>query len=247
MFGYIYKTTDLRNSKIYIGQHKSSKFDTTYYGSGVIIANLLKSNPIENFKCEIICECYSQEDMNEKEIYWISKYDSRNPQIGYNIASGGSFGDSGYHLGMLGKHQSDKQKEAAHKASSYKRNSATRAKMSKAKIGNTNGRGNKGKEGAFKGRHHTQETKDLLSCTMSNIVKDYHKNLTKEQKIQRSSNISKSKSGCICITNGEKNFYIQPSSINNYVDKGYYKMSCIKYHKLIKEKQGELLETLYIR
>ena len=37
MYGYIYKTTNLVNGKIYIGQHKSNTFDTNYYGSGTIL------------------------------------------------------------------------------------------------------------------------------------------------------------------------------------------------------------------
>ena len=38
MFGYIYKTTNLINNKIYIGQHKSEKFEPNkYIGSGVVL------------------------------------------------------------------------------------------------------------------------------------------------------------------------------------------------------------------
>lgn len=35
MYGYIYKTTNLINGKIYIGQHKANKFlGQSYLGSG---------------------------------------------------------------------------------------------------------------------------------------------------------------------------------------------------------------------
>lgn len=34
MYGYIYITRNLINKKIYIGKHKSEKYDSSYYGSG---------------------------------------------------------------------------------------------------------------------------------------------------------------------------------------------------------------------
>lgn len=144
MYGYIYLTEDLETHKIYIGQHKAKSFDTEYYGSGKIILVLLKKYGKDRFNCSIIETCETEQELNEKEIYYISLYNSRNPDIGYNIATGGAFGDSGYHQGMLGKHQSDFQKSQASQANSYKRNASIRTNMSKAKLGNTNASGNKG-------------------------------------------------------------------------------------------------------
>ena len=57
MIGYIYKTTNLINGKIYIGQHKSSSFDTNYYGSGKLLIKALKKYGKENFKIELIEGC----------------------------------------------------------------------------------------------------------------------------------------------------------------------------------------------
>ena len=42
-YGYIYKTTNLINNKIYIGQHKSTEFDANYMGSGIAIKAAFKS------------------------------------------------------------------------------------------------------------------------------------------------------------------------------------------------------------
>ena len=58
MYGYVYKTTDLRNNKIYVGQHKSETFDSNYYGSGVIIKPLVEKYGVNNFSCEILSECF---------------------------------------------------------------------------------------------------------------------------------------------------------------------------------------------
>lgn len=84
----IYKTTNLINNKIYIGQ--SRKNNTNYYGSGKLIKNAIKKYGKDNFIKEILTECLTLDDLNEKEIYWIDFYNSTNLDIGYNIEKGGS-------------------------------------------------------------------------------------------------------------------------------------------------------------
>lgn len=95
MFGYVYLTTNLVTNKIYIRQHKSSTFDTSYYGSGKYLLNSIRKHGIENFKCELIEWCKDSKTLDEREIYYIEKYNSRNLEIGYNITRGGN-GTSGY-------------------------------------------------------------------------------------------------------------------------------------------------------
>jgi hypothetical protein len=43
---------------------------------------------IENFIFEILEEC-NEEELNDKEIYWIKYYDATNKEKGYNIKLGG--------------------------------------------------------------------------------------------------------------------------------------------------------------
>lgn len=97
MYGYIYKTTNIINGKIYIGQHKSDKFDTSYYGSGKYLLNAIKYYGIANFKCELIEWCETQSATNSRERYWINYYQSRNHGIGYNITEGGEGWKGGKH------------------------------------------------------------------------------------------------------------------------------------------------------
>ena len=102
MFGYIYKTTDLSNGKIYVGKHHSSKFvGIKYVGSGLLITRIRKrclkdGIPLEErLSVEMIDSADNLEELNQKEIYWINKLDSRNPQIGYNKRKGGDCGPGG--------------------------------------------------------------------------------------------------------------------------------------------------------
>ena len=97
MYGYIYKTTNLINGKIYIGQHCSNKFDTSYYGSGKKILRALKKYGLNNFNCEIIEWCETREIANEREIFWICKLNSKNNDVGYNITDGGEGWKGGKH------------------------------------------------------------------------------------------------------------------------------------------------------
>ena len=50
MYGYIYKTTNLLNNKIYIGQKKSNEFlHEKYLGSGKYLLNSIRKHGKENF------------------------------------------------------------------------------------------------------------------------------------------------------------------------------------------------------
>lgn len=111
MYGYIYKTTNLVNNKIYIGQHKSSTFNFKYKGSGTILREAFKKYEKENFHVEILEVCETQEELNEKEIYYIDLYNSRNPDIGYNISQGGH---ERFFTGM--KHTEESKKKMSEKA-----------------------------------------------------------------------------------------------------------------------------------
>ena len=97
--GYIYLTTNLINGKVYVGQQTTNT--KNYYGSGNLIKLALSKYGIHNFKKEILCYCSTVSDLNESERFYISKYNSTNKKIGYNIAIGGTDGT------MLGRKHSE--------------------------------------------------------------------------------------------------------------------------------------------
>ena len=102
-YGYVYKITCLVNGKIYIGQHKGSSFDKRYFGSGKALRNSIKKHGRKNFLCEVIEFCSTKEELNEREIFWISELNSTDTNIGYNITHGGE--------GVLGVPCSEEKKK----------------------------------------------------------------------------------------------------------------------------------------
>lgn len=90
MFGYIYKTTNLINGKIYIGKKISKKFKPNYYGGGKNIRRAIKKYGLENFKVEMIATVLTDnKELSNIEIDLIKVFKSRNKRIGYNITIGG--------------------------------------------------------------------------------------------------------------------------------------------------------------
>lgn len=87
---FVYKTTNLINGKIYIG--KKTGENDNYLGSGSILALAINKYGKEKFKIEILEECESEDHLNEREIYWINFFNSRDRLIGYNITKGGNGG-----------------------------------------------------------------------------------------------------------------------------------------------------------
>lgn len=97
MYGYIYKTTNSLNNKIYIGQKKSEKFlGENYLGSGKYLKHAIDKYGKENFIVEMIDTAESRNELSELEIYYIAKYNSTDQNIGYNIARGGIGGGEVY-------------------------------------------------------------------------------------------------------------------------------------------------------
>ena len=101
---FIYKTTNLINGKIYVGQHSTNDFDDSYIGCGVYrqndatenipFHNSVRKYGYKNFRREIIELCKDREQLEKREIFWIKELNVTNNKIGYNITKGGLGGDT---------------------------------------------------------------------------------------------------------------------------------------------------------
>ena len=95
--GVIYKITNKINGKVYIGQTVQDVKERFYQHCaekcGEAVANMtihkaIKKYGKQNFTLEVI-EIVNKSNLNEREIYWIQKYNSY--YNGYNSTKGGQF------------------------------------------------------------------------------------------------------------------------------------------------------------
>ena len=111
MTGYIYKTTNNINGKIYVGLHRvnDNAIDEKYLGSGKRLKYAIEKYGKENFSCEILEWCDSDDLLSEREIFWINQLNSMDENIGYNMNEGGIGGwkidVSGENNPMYGVHR----------------------------------------------------------------------------------------------------------------------------------------------
>lgn len=95
-FGRIYIIRNTVNDKVYIGQTKVSlklrfqnHLSAARKGKDYIIGKAIRKYGEEKFYIELLEEC-TIEELNEREKYWISYFNSTNNKFGYNISIGGN-------------------------------------------------------------------------------------------------------------------------------------------------------------
>ena len=246
----IYKTTDLKTGKIYIGQEKNN--NPEYFGSGLIIRNVIHKR-IKDYIEQELCKIFEEfkfkkykrnycnllfskeileenfidkEDLNLAEKFWILNYQSQNPEIGYNIASGGFGGDL---ISCMSKEAKlSRSKKISEKLKNKPKSEKHKINLSKAKKNkplSENHKKNISKASlictnyGMKNKHHKKESTIKISFGLKNSEK-FHKVLSsKEYK----KNMSKA-------TIGEKNGRAQKYIIkkNNEI------IECILYKNVIK-------------
>ena len=158
----IYQAKNKVNGKAYIGQtarnfkeRKYHHLNDTFNGSNLPFHRAIRKYGSGNFDWEILEECYSIEELNESEEYWIRELNVLVPD-GYNLMSGGN--NSTHHKKTLDKMSKIKQGEnhpmygkigVKHPRYGKFHTEETKIKMSKARQGENNN---------FYGKKHTEES-----------------------------------------------------------------------------------------
>lgn len=151
MYGIIYIITNIINGKVYVGQttqtlihrkkdHRFRFVHKTYKNSIVYLA--FEKYGWDNFVWAVVHKCYSKEELDEMESFYIDEFNSKPPN-GYNLTDGGDGGTLGY------KHTKE-----------------DKIKMSKLKDGMYLGENN-----PFYGKHHTKEAKQAMSVAKAGTYK----------------------------------------------------------------------------
>lgn len=152
-YGIIYKYQNKVNGKIYIGQTTTS-LEERLRGhlrkrkGCKAIDNALHKYGIDNFNISVIDECFSQKELDEKEMYWIKQFNSNNRDYGYNLTAGGEHGSK---TEDAKKNMSVSAKKRCTQEWRKKQSDLCKERFKeKANV-------------PFYGKHHTEKTKAILS------------------------------------------------------------------------------------
>jgi group I intron endonuclease len=159
MKNIVYITTNLINGKQYVGDHSEINENDNYLGSGNLIIAAVNKYGRENFNREILEVCESKEAAFLAQEKYIKKYNTLNSK-GYNISPKGGLGVKGCHTEET-KHkisESNIGKEGPWKGKKNEKHSEW--------MKNNN---------PFKGKKHTNETKEKIGVKNSKPKSEEHK------------------------------------------------------------------------
>ena len=89
MYYIVYKITNLKNGRFYIGKHSTIDINDGYMGSGTALKQAQEKLGLKYFKKEILIVCDSEEMMNQAEKIYIKGARYNTPKKCYNRVNGG--------------------------------------------------------------------------------------------------------------------------------------------------------------
>lgn len=237
---YVYKITNKINGKIYIGKSKNIairfakhiKIAETFLESDnhfQAIHGAIKKYGKENFILDTIEVC-DENNINEKEIYWISFLKTQDKIYGYNLTSGGDGATNRseesinkWRIKMLGKKHSREHNRKISESNKGKIISqSVREKISKANLGENNGMFNK-----------THSTKTKEKMIKSHGSRKFRKPLSEEHKEKNRIAASK-QDHSFRIPQETKEQIISMYDSGNYTKRQLAEKYNIKYNSVVK-------------
>ena len=170
-YGTIYKITNIKTGKVYIGKTTRSlngrlqgHINSADKGNNFKLSRAIRKYGKENFIIEPIDFADTREELNEKEVYYISEYKSL--ETGYNMTVGGEGGNT-----YINK-SDDEMREISEKISiALRKNNGNRGQFT-------------GPKNSMYGKHHTPETKERMSKALKGrkFSKEHNRKISKYYK-----------------------------------------------------------------
>lgn len=167
---YLYQITNLTNSKIYIGVHKTDNLNDGYMGSGKVISQAIKKHGLENFRKDIL-EFFENEELmyaREKEIVtdeFLLREDT------YNLRRGGTGGFDYINKNGIEKFKGKKHSEETKLKISSTNKGRSLSEEAKLKIKENNKKTNKSRgekvRDALSNKPKLNEHKEKISISLS--------------------------------------------------------------------------------
>lgn len=200
MFGYIYKSTNVKTGLIYVGQKRSDTFlGDRYLGSGKKLLEAVKKFGRDSFTVTLLEEVDREEDMKDKEEYWITKLNATDPNVGYNMVINGQVNRNPGLSGPLNPFYGQKHSEASRKKMSEGQrrrtddrtlSAETKQKIREALLNREVTWGHKLSANAkvnpnygMKGKHLPDEAKAKQSAAMTKLWEDETRRLKQSQAV----------------------------------------------------------------
>jgi group I intron endonuclease len=149
-YHYIYKTTNLKNGKFYVGMHSTYNLNDSYLGSGTVLRRSIRRNGIENFKIEYLEFFDNRVDLANREKELVNEDLLKDPMC-INLRSGG-----------VGGWTIEQQKKNSIKGNAKKDWLWENDKVWAEKMRDSMSKSLKGKQVWWIGKNHSEETKQKI-------------------------------------------------------------------------------------
>lgn len=166
-YGTIYKITNTKTGKVYIGKTTKSLNDRLQghinnadKGNNFKLSLAIRKYGKENFIIEPIDFAETREELNEKEIHYISEYNSL--EDGYNMTMGGEGGNT-----YINKSDEEMKAISGKISTALRKNNGNRGQFV-------------GPKNSMYGKHHTPETKEKMSKALKGkkFSKEHNKKIS---------------------------------------------------------------------
>lgn len=235
---FVYKITNIKNNKIYIGKTNDLEkrwynhvYDALVKNEQTYFYNAIRKYGANIFKIEIIEECDSEILALDKEKYWIATFNCRDRKIGYNMTDGGD-GVSGL---IHTEKSKDKQRQKMlgrklteeHKIKiSIGNKGKTQTEVTKQKISQANSGENNGMYGKTVSDETREKQSQFQSTRIRNPLTEDHKNIIKEAR--------KNQDMSFRIPIEIKNEIVQLYASGNYTKRQLAEKFGLKYNSVVK-------------